>query len=283
MPPPFLRKLYLKFSKSILFNFLIFKDIGLESLKEDFENEARLLNSSNLKGDIEHDVKFEVLIETCQTSFSEMQIAIQDMLKLKDELLMHFLPPPLLFKLTVIFGKVFRSFSDLNTPVNEMLRLVKIYSTSWEKNSIVLKKIHDLYENKKQLLNLAIKRLAMVDKKTKLFAREKRVLNWEKLFVRLSESKGHGRRWRFQIDNFRKKTSLNYEELVKWVLRESNDQIEENLKRDIKELSKANEKQFVDPDKKISNEKFEKSNLCIEMDKSNFSEDPIKKMNEEVN
>jgi hypothetical protein len=67
------------------------------------------------------------------------------------------------------------------------------------------------------MLNIAIKRLALVDKKTKLFQREKRISNWEKLFIKMSESKGHGRRWKFQIEPFRKKADEGYEELIRWI------------------------------------------------------------------
>lgn len=242
------------------------------------ENETNISKSDKLK-EIQQDEKFEILIETCQTSFTEMQLAIQDMLKFKDELLLHFLPPPLIFKFTVIIGKVFRSFSDLNTPVNEVIRLIKIYSASWEKNGIILKKIHDMYENKKQLLNLAIKRLAMVDRKTKLFAKEKKVLNWEKLFIKLSESKGHGRRWRFQMENFRKKADLGNEELVNWIMKEQTDRFEDNLNRN-KEFEKNNENATNDYEKKNFDNGHEKSNLSIEMkSKENLSNN----FNDEVN
>lgn len=240
------------------------------------ENETHSAKADKLK-EIQQDEKFEILIETCLTSFTEMQIAIQDMLKFKDELLLHFLPPPLIFKLTIIIGKVFRSFSDLNTPVNEIIRLVKIYSSSWEKNSIILKKIHDMYENKKQLLNLAIKRLAMVDKKTKLFSKEKKVLNWEKLFIKVSESKGHGRRWRFQMESFRKKADLGNEELVKWIMREQTERFEDI--RNNKELEKNEENLTNDNEKKNFDDRHEKSNLSLEM---KSKDDLTKNFNDEV-
>ena len=179
--------------------------------------------SSNANPGLDNQAKFDSLIDTVLTNFSESQLSIQNLLKLKDELLQHYLPPPLLFRIAVVFGQVFRTFSDLNISVSEMLRLVKIFSAPWEKNSAVLKKIQDMYENKKIMLNIAIKRLALVDRKTKLFVKEKRIMNWEKLFIKLSEAKGHGRRWKFQIDTFRKKADMGYEELVKWVTRDSVD------------------------------------------------------------
>ncbi len=138
-------------------------------------------------------------MELVSTSFAEVQSSTQELMELKDDLLMQFLPPTLKFKIAVIFGNMYRSLSDLNTPVNEMIRLVKIYSASWEKNSALLKKINDMYESKKQLLNIAIKRLTLFDKNTNLFQKEKRIMNWEKLYLKLSEAKGNFVRIKKQI------------------------------------------------------------------------------------
>ena len=66
---------------------------------------------------------------------------------------MHFfflLPPP-------------PSVSDLSMPVNELVRLVRVYSTPWEEKSAALKKLHEDYESKQRQLNIAIKRLQLVD------------------------------------------------------------------------------------------------------------------------
>lgn len=41
-------------------------------------------------------------------------------------------------------------------------------------------------------------------------ARERRILNWEKLFAQLSVKQGHGRRWKFLIDAFKKKALQGY-------------------------------------------------------------------------
>jgi hypothetical protein len=110
----------------------------------------------------------------------------------------------------------------MNGPVFELLRLVHIFSATWEKQSIQMQKLNDAYENKKHLLNIAIKRLAISDKRTKIFAREKRLSNWEKLFLKLSESKGHGRRWKLYMDTFRKKSILGYDQLIHWIEKEPN-------------------------------------------------------------
>lgn len=55
------------------------------------------------------------------------------------------------------------SISDLNMTVNELVRLVRLFSTPWEEKSAALKKLHEDYESKQRQLNIAIKRLQLVD------------------------------------------------------------------------------------------------------------------------
>ena len=55
------------------------------------------------------------------------------------------------------------SISDMHMPVNELVRLVRLYSTPWEEKSTALKKLHEDYEAKKTQLNIALKRLEMID------------------------------------------------------------------------------------------------------------------------
>lgn len=55
------------------------------------------------------------------------------------------------------------SVSDANMPVNELVRLVRVYSSPWEEKSAALKKLHDEYESNQRQLNIAIKRLKLVE------------------------------------------------------------------------------------------------------------------------
>ena len=51
----------------------------------------------------------------------------------------------------------------MHMPCNELIRMVRIYSTPWEEKSAALKKLHEDYESKKAQLNIAIKRLQLID------------------------------------------------------------------------------------------------------------------------
>ena len=55
------------------------------------------------------------------------------------------------------------SSTDLHTPVTELVRLVRVYSDSWEAKSAALKKLHSDYESKHKQLNIAIRRLQLAE------------------------------------------------------------------------------------------------------------------------
>ncbi|ELU08059.1 hypothetical protein CAPTEDRAFT_227737 [Capitella teleta] len=171
-------------------------------------------NASRKKGNPN---KFDSMCDGVLGSMSILHASFAELLDLKDELLKHTLPPNVLTKLALCTAKCFRSASDLNIPINEMIRLVRIYSTPWEEKSASLKKLHDDYESKKSQLTIAIKRLQLVDQHSKRMVHEKRIMNWEKLFCKLTTAKGHGRRWKFLIDNFKKKASEGMESLHDYI------------------------------------------------------------------
>eukprot|EP00105_Crassostrea_gigas_P027941 XP_011449441.1 PREDICTED: titin homolog isoform X1 [Crassostrea gigas] len=173
--------------------------------------------------------KFDNLCDGVTNTMAYVHGAMQELLNMKDEMLKHSLPPTLLIKLATVTGKVFRSVSDLNMPVNELVRLVRVYSTPWEEKSAALKKLHEDYENKQRQLNIAVKRLQLVDAHSKRIAREKRIMNWEKLFAKIMSNRGHGRRWKFLIETIKQKAKLGLEHVQEYTraLEESSDEEED--------------------------------------------------------
>ncbi|GFS13780.1 histone-lysine N-methyltransferase SETD1B-A-like [Elysia marginata] len=155
--------------------------------------------------------KFDGLCDGVLSAMAIVHDALQDLLEMKDEMLKHSLPPTVLIQLAMVSGRVFRSISDLGMPVSELVRMVRVYSTPWEEKSAALKKLHEDYESKQRQLNIAIKRLQLVDAHSKRVAREKRIMNWEKLFSKMTSAKGHGRRWKFLIETIKQKAKLGLE------------------------------------------------------------------------
>lgn len=62
-------------------------------------------------------------------------------------------------------------------PVNELVRLVRVYSTPWEEKSAALKKLHEDYDSKQRQLNIAIKRLQLVDAHVRNKGKAKNTIN----------------------------------------------------------------------------------------------------------
>ncbi|KAJ8032500.1 hypothetical protein HOLleu_26044 [Holothuria leucospilota] len=161
--------------------------------------------------------KFEMLCDGLMSALSLLQSSLAEFLLLKDELVQHALPPSLLARTAMVSGRVFRSATDLYTPASELVRLVRVYSTSWEEKSAALKKLHSDYDSKHKQLNIAIRRLQLIDAQARRMAKERRIMMWEKLFSKLTSARGHGRRWKFLIDNFKQKSKLGMEHLQAYI------------------------------------------------------------------
>ncbi|XP_063970098.1 uncharacterized protein LOC129283202 isoform X1 [Lytechinus pictus] len=161
--------------------------------------------------------KFDMLCDGVLNSIALVQATLAEFLSLKDELLIHALPPTLMARLIMVSGRIFRSTNDLETPVNELVRLVRVFSVSWEEKSAALKKLHNDYESKHKQLNIAVRRLQLLDSQAKRMAKEKRIMMWEKLFSKVTSCRGHGRRWKFLIDNFKQKSKLGMEHLQAYI------------------------------------------------------------------
>lgn len=219
---------------------------NLEALTEEDDEETEGLRDADDDSDSETDSsdeegdsgmrrgepnKFDTLCDGFLNALALVHSALKEVLDMKDELLQHALPPTVLIHLAMTTSKLYRSVSDLGMPANELIRLVRVYSTPWEEKSAALKKLHESYESKQRQLNIAIKRLQLVDAHSKRIAREKRIMNWEKLFAKLTSRKGHGRRWKFLIESIKHKASMGLEHVQAFTqaLEESSESEEEDI------------------------------------------------------
>ncbi|XP_059831608.1 uncharacterized protein LOC132397195 isoform X7 [Hypanus sabinus] len=128
---------------------------------------------------------FESLCDTVQSSLVLLQNSIGELLDFKDQMMNHPLPSNLLAHLVVTTGKIFRSASDLFTPTTELVRLARFYATPWEQKKEILEHIYVNHERKKHQLSVALRKLQLLDSQAKWLARERQILNWEKLFTKL--------------------------------------------------------------------------------------------------
>ncbi|XP_059831603.1 uncharacterized protein LOC132397195 isoform X2 [Hypanus sabinus] len=154
---------------------------------------------------------FESLCDTVQSSLVLLQNSIGELLDFKDQMMNHPLPSNLLAHLVVTTGKIFRSASDLFTPTTELVRLARFYATPWEQKKEILEHIYVNHERKKHQLSVALRKLQLLDSQAKWLARERQILNWEKLFTKLMTAKTHGRRWKFRLEYLKRKGELSSE------------------------------------------------------------------------
>lgn len=204
---------------------------GLEALAEEDDEEYGISDDSISDEDEHGDGgvkkgepnKFDGLCDGVLNASALVHATLNELLELKDDLLKHALPPNVLMKIALVITKVFRSQSDMQSPLNELLRMVRLYSTPWEEKSAALKKLHEDYNTKKDQLNVAVKRLQLIDAHSRSIAKERRIMNWEKLFSKLTSTRGHGRRWKFLIEPFRRKYHESPEALHAYVEEMEND------------------------------------------------------------
>lgn len=149
--------------------------------------------------------KFTNLCSELEFALANSFTALDDVLALKDIILEQNLPSVVKVKLTLAVGRLHRSMSDLSVPTGEVARLVRLYAVPWENKSKALKKLHQDYESKQHKLEIALRRLEMVGVQTMRMEKERRIMNWEKMFAKLVGGKGHGQRWRFFIHQFKQK------------------------------------------------------------------------------
>ncbi|XP_041053399.1 uncharacterized protein LOC121283204 isoform X3 [Carcharodon carcharias] len=174
--------------------------------KRTAEEDARMVEAKDC-------TLFEALCDTILSSLALLQSSITELLDFKDQLMNHALPTSLLAHLVITTGRLFCSVSDMCTPTTELIRLVRFYSTPWQQKKEILELLYADCESfrKKHQLGVAVRRLQLLDGHARWIARERQILNWEKLFGKLMTAKTHGRRWKFRVDYLKRKDRLSLE------------------------------------------------------------------------
>jgi hypothetical protein len=124
-----------------------------------------------------------MLCDNVQNSYSEIDNTMFELLELKDNLLLQFLPANVTTRIALVISRLYRSYSLSQIPINELVRLVQLYSQSFDMKSVALKKLYDNNEMKKRMLNIALQKLTTMESTIKRNEKIRCVNNWEKMFV----------------------------------------------------------------------------------------------------
>jgi hypothetical protein len=122
-----------------------------------------------------------MLCDTVQSCFSQMDNSMFELLELKDILLLQYLPRNVSLRITLVLSRFYRAYSQTQIPVYELIRLVKLYSQSFDRKCTVLKKLYDSNQTKKRMLNIALQRLTSMEHNTEQYREQKCINNWEKM------------------------------------------------------------------------------------------------------
>lgn len=128
--------------------------------------------------------KFRMLCDNVLNSYSEIDNSMFELLELKDNLLLQFLPPNVSARITLVVSRLYRAYSVSQIPMGELVRLVQLYSQPFDTKSIALKKLYDNNEMKKRMLNIALQRLTTMDNQIKRHLHLRCITNWEKMLVK---------------------------------------------------------------------------------------------------
>ncbi|CAF1079468.1 unnamed protein product [Rotaria sordida] len=161
--------------------------------------------------------KFRMLCDNVQNSYSEIDNSMFELLELKDNLLLQFLPPNVSTRITIVISRLYRAYSLSQVPINELVRLVQLYSQPFDMKSIALKKLYDNNEMKKRMLNIALQRLTSMENNTKHHQHLRCINNWEKMYIRLALPRSNVRKWKFRLKTFRETAQLGYEHVIEWL------------------------------------------------------------------
>ncbi|CAF3579709.1 unnamed protein product [Rotaria sp. Silwood1] len=161
--------------------------------------------------------KFRMLCDNVQNSYSEIDNSMFELLELKDNLLLQFLPPNVSTRITIVISRLYRAYSLSQVPINELVRLVQLYSQPFDMKSIALKKLYENNEMKKRMLNIALQRLTSMENNTKRHQYLKCINNWEKMYIRLALPRSNVRKWKFRLKTFRETAELGYERVIEWL------------------------------------------------------------------
>ena len=130
--------------------------------------------------------------------------SVSQILNFNDELMIHSgVPTSAQLHLSLSASQLQRTFMFLRSLVEELVRLTKLYSTSWEEKNQCLKALHQQYNTKQRKLDIALTKIKLLTGRNKALEKIRIRHNWEKMFLKVNQG------------NNSTSTSLGWKQVVK--------------------------------------------------------------------
>ncbi|OAF71861.1 hypothetical protein A3Q56_00359 [Intoshia linei] len=105
--------------------------------------------------------QFDNICANLLNSYTNVQIALDNISNIKTELIKNKLPLTALSKLTTGTSYLYRSISELSVPCYEIVRIIKLNSQAWEDKNKMITQMHQKYKIIQGQLNVAIRYLQL--------------------------------------------------------------------------------------------------------------------------
>ncbi|XP_061416043.1 uncharacterized protein LOC133347623 isoform X2 [Lethenteron reissneri] len=146
--------------------------------------------------------RFEALSQETVSALALTRGCVAELMDFKDVLLQHSLPGALRARFLLLMSRLHRSVSDVQVPAGELSRLTLVYSSHWHGQSETLRTLHEHCQMKQRLLDVAMRRLQLVHEQVRRVAEERRLLRWEKMFMKMTATDVLGAKWPNMMASF---------------------------------------------------------------------------------
>jgi hypothetical protein len=152
----------------------------------------------------------QFFVDLCNNIVTCVSIHFQsmlEMLRINNGLMNHEIPTSLQLQLSLKSSCLQRSFMSMRSQIEELIRLTKLYSTSWEEKNQCLKALHHQYNIKQRKLDIALKKIEMLTGRNNALEKMRIKHNWEKMFLKVNQNKTLMFGWRQVVCEYQQKTS----------------------------------------------------------------------------
>ena len=129
------------------------------------------------------------LCDNIGTGISSHFQSVSRLLCLNNNLMVHQgVPTSMQLQLSLDVSQLQRTFMYLRSLVEELVRLTKLYSTSWEEKNQCLKSLHQQYNTKQRKLDIALTKIELLTGRNKALEMIRIRHNWEKMFLKVNRN-----------------------------------------------------------------------------------------------
>ncbi|KAI8910374.1 hypothetical protein EDD86DRAFT_205230 [Gorgonomyces haynaldii] len=170
--------------------------LSVDSTIEDFKafqqeivHPAIVLEIMAEEDDLNLVTPFDVQCNQLLNALADVEAAIEELNTWKNEFIKASVPSNVKLDIVILFASLFRSKSNLHQPLFDLIKQVRIYSRPWKEKRTALRKLEYVYRQNQRVLEVAIRKIEQVQQKLQLKQSLQRVSMWERLAMRILQTK----------------------------------------------------------------------------------------------